>query len=352
MILFRTMKLLNYEIYSETKLTFKDIRKTFKFILFETFFSSTKKNIKCDVCDCKNFRKVDYNYHRIIDKKIYIKNLKNILLSCSDCGTIFQSKKYSNFYNYYFLNKFYGITMPGINDFLLTNKAKRRTEVLNKILSELNRKNINIVLEISSHDGSTLCEMKKKFPTFDFYGLEPVENVAAGSQKRYDFLRGKIICSLAEKHDFSKVSKTYDLVLFSHALRMINDPNKFIEKLKKFLSKDGLILVDEGEFIDTGETDPIVYKRGLRTQKVNFFTFDSLSYFFEKHGFKEIYREQQNVSDRSKPLNQYNCMLVFKRDPDNPLKNKNKLNKSKEIVLRYLREFDKVKNDIKILFKI
>ena len=133
---------------------------------------------------------------------------------------------------------------------------------------------------------------------------------------------------------------------------MINDPNKFIDKLKKFLSKDGLILVDEGGLIDTSETDPIEYKRGLRSQKVNYFTFDSLSYLFEKNGFEEIYREQQDVSARDKSLNHFNCMLVFKHNPDNYLKNKNKLKKSKEISLRYLEEFDKVKGDTKTLFVI
>ena len=63
---------------------------------------------------------------------------------------------------------------------------------------------------------------------------------------------------------------------------MKSNPNKFIEKLKKFLSKDGLILVDEGALIDTGETDPIEYKRGLRTQKVNFFTFYYFSFILLK----------------------------------------------------------------------
>jgi hypothetical protein len=342
------MNFFNYIVHSQTKLKFKDIIKVFIFIIFEFFSSSKKKN--CDVCDVKDFEIIGNNFSRIADKKIYIEDKKNLLLSCTNCGTICQSKRYSNFFNYFFLNIFYDILMPQDKDPILVTKAKRRSEILNKILLD---KKINKILEISSHDGSTLYEIKKRLPKSEFYGIEPVKNVAEGSQKKHKFLKNKITCSLAETYDFAKYNHTYDVVLFSHAFRMINFPNKFIEKLKKFLSKDSLIIVDEGGLIDTAKIDPIEYQRGLRTQKVNYFTFDSLSFLFEKNGFKEIFREDHLVLEsENKSLNHYNSMLVFKINAYKKFQNKNKLNSSKKIILEYLKVFNKFKDDYEILYKI
>ena len=312
------MRIFNYIIYNkQQKLKLKPIIKIIIFILFDFFFSSFKKKIQCEVCESNNFINLKNNLHRIIDKVLYIENNKNLLLSCSNCGTTTQSMKSNNFFNYFFLNFFYGISMPSLNDKILLNKAKMRARIVNKLTSE-NSINLKKILEISSHDGSTLIEIKKNFKNLDCYGIEPVKNIAIGSAERFKVLDKKIKCCLVEQYNFSKDNNKYDVILLSHAFRMINNPNEIIKKLQTVLSDNSLVIVDEGGLFDTTEYNKEELHRMLLLQKVNYFSFDSLSYIFEKNGFKELLREDKIVLEEG---SHYNSLIAFKFTPLEKKKN-------------------------------
>jgi hypothetical protein len=92
------------------------------------------------------------------------------------------------------------------------------------------------VLDIGCGQGWAMDEFRSRFPDSNIEGVEPSDyNVRVAQEKGYKIYLGKL--------EEIKFDVKYDLIFSNNVVQHVTDAREFVNKFKKLLSKDGLILI-------------------------------------------------------------------------------------------------------------
>ena len=191
-----------------------------------------KIEFNCHLCGSTDFRKIT-NYKSI--NKIFE---KKIIIECERCSIkliypIPDEKKLKEYNENYFLNAHKDIKLDKIAETYFNCIAKCRVNFLESFIK---KKNINIkqVLEIGPGKGYFYKNFTKNNKV-TYSVLETDLNL----QKVYQEKKIKVY------KQYEQISENqYDLIIFSHVLEHISNPNNFLKKINKYLKKGGVIFLE------------------------------------------------------------------------------------------------------------
>ena len=172
-----------------------------------------------------------------------------------------------------------------------------REELISFIAQE-KYKTIN-VLEIGCGCGATLSKIKYLWPESDVRGIELVDDVARIGANNYNIIQGNI-----ETMNMDYPDGYFDYIIFGDVLEHLFDPEKVLEKVRRYMKKDARLLISipnvihmsvilqllkgEFEYKDAGILD--------RTH-VRFFTIKSAIKMIKKCGY--------SVESYARVINEY-----------------------------------------------
>ena len=196
------------------------------------------KNI-CEICDTKKLPTVlNLGKHPLCDDLIKVGNKKKSKLYrievtfCKKCITAYQKyqvpKKKLFPLNYHYRSKFTKDVINGMKD--VVKKSK-------KICKTLKNK---VVLDVGCNDGSLLNFFKKEKSIT--IGIEPTNSANEAKAKGH-----KIYKSYIDTKTVVNIKKNYpkiDIITFTNAFAHIEDLKKLIKNLKKLLSKETILIIE------------------------------------------------------------------------------------------------------------
>ncbi len=237
------------------------------------------KGYNCQLCDSKIFTKIaDYTFKNKIFKN-------KIIVECKKCSfksvhPIPDEKLLEEYNKNYFLNAHNDLKLNTLEETYFNCIAKCRINFLeSSIKKNLDFKN---VLEIGPGKGHFYENFKKNNKNVKYSVLE----TDLGAQK---ILEKKNIKVYDKYEDLSE--NYFDLIIFSHVLEHVGDPNLFLKRIHKFLKKDGII------FLEIPCLD-YIYK-DLIEPHIFFYDKNSLSSLLSKNNF-----ENQAISYFGKKIEQ------------------------------------------------
>ncbi|MCB1144787.1 MAG: methyltransferase domain-containing protein [Leptospiraceae bacterium] len=170
-----------------------------------------------------------------------------------------------------------------------------------KLLKLVNPK--SNVLEIGTSTGSMTAYLKEKLGC-SIYGIEIDEKTADLARKYLDFqIIGDI--EVLDLENYLK-DKKFDIILCADVLEHLKQPDLVLEKLKKYLTQDGKILISVPNITYIGVLLPMIHGRFnyretgiLDETHLKFFSIESFETISKKSGLiiNSIDRVQVNASD-------------------------------------------------------
>jgi len=221
---------------------------------------------------------------------------------CKGCGLVFNDSFFSADSMEVVYKKFYGkINFGGISpeeSFLKRTRPdafswKRFAFIALKLGESL--KKINTVFEVGCRDGCNLLP-------FHLAGREVMgcdfddEYLEVGRKRGINLLTGDI-------GELIKTDKKADLVILSHVLEHVIDPDKTIADIKQILKLDGCVYVEvpglfnwnrpRSAFLkEDGFSSTNDFLQYLQCVHNYYFDLDEVSFFFLKNGFKKMYGDE------------------------------------------------------------
>lgn len=249
---------------------------------------------------------------RIENKKQFLV-IDDRLFLCEKSGIIFCERTMPSDYYFEYINSIYGVSPLKVHP-VSALKARFRVENIN-LAKTITKVKINSAFEVSSFDGCTLDAVQKHVCK-DVHGVEPTTQAVKCSLETYPELAGNIDNCLFE--DFSAItssaSRQYDLVLCSYALQQIANPLKAFATIKELVADGGILVIDEGVFLNEMTTlipDKIV--RSFHQQKNYLYTTHALRYYLAGLGFKYLFSSRQHLAPGAQMFEHYSAM-VFQKD--------------------------------------
>lgn len=122
--------------------------------------------------------------------------------------------------------------------------SKSRNEIIQFIKDD---KDIPIhVLEIGCGCGATLAKIKYLWPYAEVKGIELIEAVADIGANNFDIIQGNI-----EDMDTLPYGDDYfDYVIFADVLEHLREPQKALEKIRRYMKKDASLIVSVPNFMN------------------------------------------------------------------------------------------------------
>ena len=250
-----------------------------------------KNNLHCFVCSKSNLKKISINH------KLSKFSTDFILIECHSCGHVsIDNKPSDEQLNNYYKNEFWNEKKIDINfnqnwhEILTSSTASRERLLRSKKQFEYINSKLKLDKEIKIIDiGSGFAPILYNFSNahyLNLYALEFDSNICKYLEKQ------NIKSINASIDELSKTSEVFDLIIISHTLEHIADPNKFLEKIKK-ISRKNTILFIEVPYKDYLEP----FNENLH---LNFFSKRSLSQSIKNIGFKvdNVNIDRYNVIDR------------------------------------------------------
>ena len=252
----------------------------------------TKKIKKCRLCH--NPKLIDlFDYGNLyvsnfVDKKFIHKGIKAPLklVFCKKCTLLQLSHSAPQEIMY---KKFYwyksGITQTMRDALLGIYEMVEKKKILSKG---------DVVLDIGANDGTLLKYFKKKYSTI---GCEPAKNLSKELKKNCDFIMNdfwnyKTLKKLIRKNKIKKPKLITAIGMFYD----LENPSKFISDAYKALDDKGVFIAQLmclKTMIDKNDLGNICHEH------LEFYTFKSLKYLFEKNGFRIIKIEENNINGGS-----------------------------------------------------
>ena len=283
----------------------------YKNIISKHFDQSTIQS-KCPVSGSDLITTLCNQIIRIQNKKQFLIS-DDHLLFCEKSGIIFTSRLMPRPFYYQYINEFYGVNPVTVHP-VSNLKARFRLNII-ELAKELTCKEIDSALEISSFDGCTLSAIHNNICN-DVYGIEPTIQAVKCSENTYSELRGKIANCLFEDlpEQYPQSIKKYDLVLSSHALQQMAYPLDAFKILENIVANDGILIIDEGVFLNELTTlvpDKLV--RSFHQQKNYLFTTHILRYFLAQHGFKYLFSKRYHLAPGPQMFEHFSAMVFQKK---------------------------------------
>lgn len=252
----------------------------------------TKKIIRCRLC---GNRKLDFLFDygnlfvsNFVKKPEIYKGIKSPLrlVNCEKCHLLQLSHSAPQEIMY---KKYYWYR-SGITD---TMKLALK-DIYNSVLKLRILKKNDVILDIGANDGTLLSYFKKNYRTV---ACEPAKNLQNYLKKNCDYVM----------NDFWSASKLKNILIKNNlpkpklitAIGMFYDlenPSKFISDAYKALDDDGVFvaqLMCLKSMIDKNDLGNVCHEH------LEFYTYKSLKYLFEKNGFYIFKIEENNVNGGS-----------------------------------------------------
>jgi len=247
----------------------------------------TIKIKRCRLCFNKKLKKI-YNFgNHYVSNFVSKKNIKKgikaplNLVYCNNCKLLQlehsapQEIMYKKFYWY----------RSSVTSTMI--KALKNIYTTTKKMSFL--KKGDSILDIGANDGTLLNFFKKdKFKTI---GCEPAKNLKQSLSKNCDYMLNNFwnlndLNKILKKNNLKKPKLITAIGMFYD----LEDPSKFISDAAKALNKDGVFIAQLmclNSMLKKNDLGNICHEH------LEFYSYDSLKYLFEKNGFK-IFKVEEN----------------------------------------------------------
>ena len=176
------------------------------------------------------------------------------------------------------------------------------TATMNKALKDIYRdviklnflKNKDVVLDIGANDGTLLSNFKKNFITI---GCEPARNLVAELKNNChylinDFWSSNLLINLLKKENISRPKLITAIGMFYD----LEDPSQFIKDAADVLHEEGVFIAQLmclDSMLDQNDLGNICHEH------LEFYSFKSLKYLFEKNGLIIFKIEKNNINGGS-----------------------------------------------------
>jgi hypothetical protein len=256
-----------------------------------------------------------------------IKKKPITLIICNNCELV---QLDHNFDLRYLYGPDYGYK-TGINKTML-NHVKKVTKYLSK---KTKLKNYEFVLDIASNDGSLLKSYNKNINTF---GIDPILNKYKNEYKNINF---KISDFFSANKIISKTRKKFKIITALSVFYDSVDPNKFLNDVKKILSKEGVFLL---EFADLASI--IKYKMfdTICHEHLEYYSSKVIINLCKKNGLRVFDIKSNDINGASKQYYVCHKDSIFKNNSaviNKILNSENKLNLSKITTFKkFLKDID------------
>lgn len=219
----------------------------------------------CKICSSKNIKFVFFSSN--IHGRNILSPERFAVYQCDNCGIIFLEKINldKEYYNKYYdknyfkkINNISGFITKLVELFIyLSTKNKERL-----ILKNLNKKNNISIIDIGCGEGIFLEKLNPE--KFEKFGLEINSQAVEKCRKKNISMFNQPLTSL----DFK--NKKFDVVTLWHSLEHMENPLETFQKIKKVLSKNGVLV------LQTPNTKGL----GFRFGRENWFHLDSPRHLF------------------------------------------------------------------------
>ena len=302
----------------------------------------------CRICGNKNLKEVinlgnqyiqgsfiKKNLPKPFDKKIPLK-----LVLCSKC-TLVQLLHTTNkeilYRNYWYES--------GINK-TMRNHLKQLIKSIIKYKKKQN-KNLN-VLDIGCNDGTLLSYYPNEF---NKYGIDPSQIIEKINKKKINVIRD----FFPPKKKSNKLKIQFDFITSIAMFYDLDDPNKFVKKIKYHLTKNGIWIFELSYLIDMlklNSFDTICHEH------LEYYSLHSLNYLMKKHGLKIFEVKKNSINGGS-----IRCFVTHEDNSNfdkinNHLLIKKMLDHEKKIRIsstyiykNFFKEITKIKKKLNILIK-
>ena len=149
-----------------------------------------------------------------------------------------------------------------------------RKNIIDKIISSINLKKKNNILDFGAGSGVNI-DMLRKYGLVDIHEQNKYARAAIKKEKKIK----NLYSTLRIKKNF------YDLILLADVIEHVEQPKKLLKNLKKFLKKDGhiLITVPAYQFLFS-KKDRVLghyrrYNKDLLKKELSGFKVENISYF-------------------------------------------------------------------------
>jgi len=148
-----------------------------------------------------------------------------------------------------------------------------------------------ITLEIGCREGLFSKNIRDKFDTKEAWGVEPDLSVKYEAEKNLD----KIVFSLFDEN-INLPEKYFDLIIFNDVLEHMYDPWKALEKAKKLLTENGIIIASIPNIRHKSVLKQLIFSDNFKYEDsgildithIRFFTKKTMIKLFEETGFEII----------------------------------------------------------------
>jgi SAM-dependent methyltransferase len=205
-------------------------------------------------------------------------------VACRACGLIFTSPRpddawFEEFYRLHYRRFYESMPAPDATYVLRDAIQLRHHHTLSLLAPHLADR--GTLLDIGCAEGTFLHLFGQRFPQWELQGVEPSESFSAFAREHYG-LSGVRTGHLKTIED--GCDSSLDLIVASHLLEHVLDPNAFFRTAHRLLRNDGLLSIEV--------PDAEGQKRGIQNlhiAHVYHFSERTLGHFLAKHGFARVW---------------------------------------------------------------
>lgn len=264
--------------------------------------------------------------------KPYLKKIPLKLVLCKRCSllqllhTTNKNILYTNYWYQSGVNKTMRDHLKNIVEILLKNYTEKKKDIK--------------VLDIGCNDGTLL----KFYPnTVKKFGIDPSQIINKINQKNIKTFRDFFP---PKKEKFKKLKIKFDIITSIAMFYDLENPNKFVKKIKKYLDNSGIWVFELSYLVDMlklNSFDTICHEH------LEYYSLTSLIYLMEKHDLKIVKVMRNNINGGS-----IRCFITHEKnlifDTHKNLKEIKKLiNLEKKIKIKSKIPYNKFVNRIKKL---
>ncbi len=237
---------------------------------------------KCEICNSSNTKE--------IRKKISWNNKKYGILPvhcCCNCGFLFQNPRYSkNFYNNYYAKVYRDITLKTqIPSKKYLQDQRKRGKLLYKFLKDMLPSKGSMV-DVGSSVGLMLVPFLEK--KWKCIGNDPQINYVKYGKKI------GLPVEAIQAEDMNLKPNSMDLIIIIGSLEHVYDINKVMNKCKKAIKKNGLLVLE-------GRGDPLGHSKDYFNHNHHrYFSKNSFELLMIKYGWKPFLTTSYKITGPSR----------------------------------------------------
>ena len=201
-----------------------------------TYYEQLKKEtINCPIC-------TSADYKVVLNQDRYKMGLQTVI--CSYCGLIYINPRpteaeMSSFYKNNYRNFYESVEVP-TEDYIKNGPFIPRAKFVFSVLKPYLNDGTTI-LDVGCAEGTFLKLVESYNSSINTFGIEPSEGFGNYAKNQ---LKGSVF--IGNYQEFSALNKknSYDVIITTHVLEHILNPNEFLKTLKGFMHKDSILYIE------------------------------------------------------------------------------------------------------------